>query len=82
MDYLTVGFVPLDADFQPVVKSGRTVIYPLQLLKHQFKAKVGTNTGYIIDPEEISADHFSFLLTMRKDLPNPEILEKIRKALQ
>lgn len=82
MDYLQVGFVPLDAHFRPVVKGGKTVIYPLEQVVKQFTKKVGANTDYNIDPEEISADHFSFLLTKRQGLPNPEILEQIKKNLQ
>lgn len=82
MDYLQVGFVPLDAHFRPVIKDGKTVIYPLEKVMKQFTKKVGVNTNYNIDPEEISADHFSFLMTKRQGLPNPEILEQIKKCLQ
>ena len=82
LDYLHVGFIPLNARFEPVVVGGKTVIYPLDQVAEQFKAQVGTNTNYNIDPEEISADHFSFLLTKKEGLPNPEIIDAIRTALQ
>lgn len=42
-----------------------------------FFAAIGRNTGYIIHPEEVLADNFVFLLTRRKDLPNPEIVEQL-----
>ena len=80
-DYLSVGFIPLNEDLLPVMKDGQTVIIPFDKVADQFKVKVGTNTNYTIDPEEISADHFSYLLTGKKELPNPEIIESIRKGL-
>lgn len=47
-----------------------------------FHAAVGTNTGYIIHPEEVLADNFVFLLTGQKDLPNPEIVERLGNWLK
>ena len=44
--------------------------------------QIGRNTGYIIHPEEILADNFVHLLSNRVDLPNPEILESLRKLLK
>ena len=38
---------------------------------------VGRNTNYIIHPAEILADTFVFLVTDKKDLPNPEIVAKL-----
>jgi len=38
---------------------------------------IGTNTSYIIHPEETLADNFSYLLLEKSDLPNPEILSRI-----
>lgn len=43
--------------------------------------QIGKNTRYIIHPEEILADNFGFLVTGRQNLPNPEIVEKMRKVL-
>ena len=80
-DYLSVGFIPLNEDLIPVMKDGQTVIIPLEKVAEEFKAKVGANTNYIIDPEEISADHFSYLLAGKKELANPEIIDAIRKNL-
>ena len=81
MDYLNVGFIPLNEDFIPVIKDGQTVIHPMSEVADQIKQKVGENTGYTIDPEEVSADHFSFLLMGKKDLKNPEIINAIKVAL-
>jgi len=43
----------------------------------EFFAAIGQNTGYIIHPEEVLADNFMFLMTEKKDLPNPEIPERL-----
>ena len=47
----------------------------------------GTNTGYVIDPEECLADNFSYAVIFGEDgpegqgYPNPEIIEAISKYL-
>jgi hypothetical protein len=46
-----------------------------------YRSRIGANTGYIIHPEEIAADNFSLLVRGVEGLPNPEILEGIRKTL-
>lgn len=44
----------------------------------EFFEAIGQNTGYIIHPEEVLADNFVFLVAEKQDLPNPEIVEKLR----
>jgi hypothetical protein len=46
-----------------------------------FYEQVGHNTGYIIHPEEILADNFKLFLLQKKDVPSPEILQKLGLAL-
>jgi len=46
-----------------------------------FSRKIGRNTGYIIHPDEIMADNFVHLVLRKEGLPNPEIVEGIRRAL-
>ena len=46
-----------------------------------FHKKIGRNTGYIIHPEETMADNFVFLVVGKKNLANPEIVEKMRAML-
>ncbi len=46
-----------------------------------FLEQIGKNTGYIIHPDEVLADNFSMWITKRK-VPQPELLEKIEKALK
>ena len=43
-----------------------------------FRKKIGSNTGYIIHPEETMADNFVFLVLGKKNLPNPEIVQSMR----
>jgi hypothetical protein len=47
-----------------------------------FYEQVGKNTDYIIHPEEILADNFALLVLGQRDLPSPEIVEKIRAILK
>ena len=46
------------------------------------QAKIGRNTTYVIHPEEIMADNFVHLLLEEKDLPDPWIVEAMRKAIE
>ena len=80
-DYLYVGFIPLNEDLIPIMKDGQTVIYPMALVKDEFLKKVGLNTTYQIDPEEVLADNFSFMLNNKKGLANPEIITALKAAL-
>jgi hypothetical protein len=46
-----------------------------------FWKKIGRNTTYIIHPEEIMASNFVYLIVDRQNLPNPEIIEAMRKVI-
>ena len=46
-----------------------------------FFEQVGTNTEYVIHPEEILADNFPMLIVDTRDLPPPAILEKMKQIL-
>ncbi|MDY3267250.1 MAG: hypothetical protein SOX26_06980 [Phocaeicola sp.] len=80
-DYLKVGLVPLSENLLPIQKDGVTVIYDIKEAEDFFD-KVGNNTKYIINPEEIMADNFAYLITQKKGLPNQEIIEKLADALK
>ncbi len=47
-----------------------------------FYEQVGRNTDYIIHPEEILADNFALLVLGRTNIPNPEILDRMRGILR
>lgn len=80
-EYLKIGLVPLNGEFIPVQKSGKTIIYSLDDAT-DFYTQVGKNTSYVINPEEIMADNFAFTLIGKKDLPNPEIIQNTQKVLK
>ncbi|WP_300792538.1 hypothetical protein [uncultured Bacteroides sp.] len=80
-DYLSVGLIPLNDDLIPIQNDGKTIIYDIEQAE-DFYNKIGRNTKYIINPEEILADNFAYLLIQKKDLPNPEIPEKIAAILK
>jgi hypothetical protein len=47
-----------------------------------FYEQVGRNTEYIIHPEEILADNFSFMMIGKPNLPSPEIQQKLAAILR
>lgn len=46
-----------------------------------FFEQVGRNTQYLIHPEEILADNFADLVLQDRQVPSPEILQKMRDVL-
>ena len=82
-DYLNVGLVKLNGTDQKQIDlgGGEAVIYQIKEVTNFFE-QVGKNTNYIIDPEEIMADNFAFTLNGKQELPNPEIMKKIKQQLQ
>ena len=79
--YLVFRLLVLDVE--DLSKAMRDADGKLALLKPEeakgFKEKIGRNTGYIIHPEETMADNFVFLVLGKKDLPNPEIVQAMKK---
>jgi len=47
-----------------------------------FFEQVGNNTEYIIHPEEILADNFTFLVLQKSNLPTPAIIKKLETILK
>lgn len=79
-NYLTIGLMPLK-DGKAEQQDGKTVIYGIKDAENFFDL-VGRNTDYIINPEEILAENFAFLLTRKSVTANPKLIEKMRQALQ
>ena len=46
-----------------------------------FKRQIGTNTNYIIHPEEILAENFVHVVQQTLSLPSPHIVDELRRAL-
>ena len=83
MEYVNIGFVKLEGGKKKniVIDNGKSVIYSMEQVTGFFE-QVGKNTKYIIDPEEIMADNFTYTLTNKQDLTNPEIIAKIKEVLK
>ncbi len=82
--YLNVGFLALQGDEKKSVvydKQGQPVVYSFKEVSGFFE-QVRKNTQYIIHPEEIMADNFSFALTGKKDLPDPQLVDEVKKVLK
>lgn len=79
--YIKVGLVPLNEQFIPYQQDGVTTVYTLQQAS-DFRERVGENTNYVIDPEEILADNFVYALFGKADLPDPQLVENLKKAMQ
>lgn len=79
-NYLSIGLIPLK-DGKAEQTDGKTRIYPIKEAEDFFK-KVGRNTNYIINPEEILAENFAFLLTQKPVTETPELIDAMKQALQ
>jgi hypothetical protein len=81
--YLNVGFLSLKEDSLKAIeyKDDKPVIYSFEEVTGFFE-QVGKNTKYIIHPEEILADNFAFTILKEEGLPNPNIVDEIKKKLR
>lgn len=80
-EYLKTGFLKVEGDLnnkKVVTLNGKSVIVPFDDVTNFFDL-VGNNTNYIINPEEVAADNFVFMIRKRKDLPSPEIVNEFLK---
>ncbi len=79
-DYLKIAFMELDVDNTIKMDSiGKPSLLEMSQVSGFFE-KIGKNTNYIIHPEEIIADNFSFLL-MEYSVKDQFVLEGIKKVL-
>jgi hypothetical protein len=85
-NYLSFQLLVVDHDIKsgqmtPVINDGKPVLLSPKDVP-DFSKQIGQNTGYIIHPEEILADNFSFLMTQRADLKSPNIVKQIKQILE
>ncbi|MDG6882422.1 Uncharacterised protein [Phocoenobacter uteri] len=84
-DYINIGFVKLKGEGKnkevDLSDKNQPIIYSLDEVSGFFE-QIGFNTQYIIDPEEVLAENFVYAMMNKKDLPNPEIINKIINVLQ
>lgn len=78
---MKIALLPLDSEMKIVQNNGKTVIFDKNDAKN-FDDLTGGNTSYVIDPEEVMADNFSFLMVDKTDIPNLEIPNKIKSVLK
>lgn len=81
-DYLEFKFVIIGSDEQPNMAAynpDNAKVVKVSEFKGFFK-QIGRNTNYIIHPEEIIAENFSFLMTGETELKSPKLLHKIEQV--
>lgn len=80
-DYMKIGLIPLNEQLIPVQEYGETVIIPIEQAENLYE-KIGRNTDYVINPEEVLADNFAFMILEKKDLPSPEVVNRLKEVLK
>lgn len=74
LKYMQTRLVAIDRiNCKALEKDGKAVTYSIDDAE-DFYDKVGRNTNYTSDPEEILADNFSYLLTDKQELESPQII--------
>jgi hypothetical protein len=82
-DYMNLGLLQVEGNAEqkkPVIKNGSGVVYELEQVPDLFK-HIGSNTSYILHPEEISAEHFA-MWVINQQVPQPEFFEKLKAVLK
>ena len=83
-DYLGLYFIAVYEDGDKTiplsVDDGYVIFTPNQV--PDYLNIVGRNTNYIIHPEEVLADNFVLLVNNARNLPNMEIIEKMKLILK
>lgn len=75
--YMRLGFIPVSSDGEIC----REDIVSFQNVSG-FYEKVGSNTNYVMHPEEILAENFAFSLNTNLELPSQDVLLVFNKYLQ
>lgn len=81
--YLSIGFMVVEGkpgDKVAKMVDGEPVVYSIQEVDG-FMEKIGMNTQYILDPEEIMADNFAFAVMNKVDMPSQDIIDQILDLL-
>ena len=79
-NYIEIGFIPYDDNMKPVQEDGATVIYSYDDIDDFFE-KVGHNTMYVINPEEILADNFVIAFNNSSPVDTPALRDSIRALM-
>ena len=65
----------------PIIENNNFLIYTLEQIPNDYGYDV-MNTYYNIHPEEILADNFVYLITKEENLPNMELIERMKEILK
>ena len=76
LDFSLFEVVKKNDRFSMKMKDGKTVTLDPQNIG-AYIAMIGRNTQYIIHPDEILADNFELIVNGKKNLPSPELIEKM-----
>jgi hypothetical protein len=84
-DYLNFQFLLVERSgdppiVRPLLDGPQPRVVAIQQVSGFFE-QVGRNTGYIIHPEEILADNFALLVFGERNVPSPDVLERIKMVL-
>jgi hypothetical protein len=80
-DYLSLKLMAIESVngvYQPLINAGVPVLYRVSEVTN-FYEQMGDNTDYVINPEETMANNFAYMVMQKADVPNPEILDSMRK---
>ena len=69
-----------DTDKRAQLRDGQPVLRDYEEAS-DLRDKIGRNTAYDIDPEEVMADHFT-LLVLGEEVPEPDYLQRVQAILQ
>jgi hypothetical protein len=81
--YLTIQYLALEKQghaWKALYRDGKPLCIDPETVSG-FYEQVGKNTDYVICPEEILAENFVLLVTGKKDIPTPEIIDKMGRIL-
>lgn len=81
MSFQLMAVEEVDGAWRPVERDGEPKLIDPNKTP-DYARQIGKNTGYIIHPDEILADNFVHMVQGKPNLPNPEIVEQMKKVLQ
>ena len=81
-EYAKVGLIPLNEQFIPIQHNGETLITTSAMQKRFPESGRRKHEDYIIDPEEILADHFSFHPDRKKRNKKPDVIKHLKQVLK
>lgn len=82
-NYLVFKFLVVEeheGQWKATYHDGKPILLDIEKVSGFFE-QTGKNTDYIIHPEEILAENFKLLVNDKRDVPSPDILQKIENVL-